>query len=103
MNNTRDGGGDEHKVREKQVMDEYGSRGWKVINLHGSSPDLIASKDGNIIAIEVLGINLTRRGKRHSWTYEGKMERYKRLGFDDVKIETFEYSKTPHHYYLNRK
>ncbi|MCJ7424860.1 hypothetical protein MUP01_11440, partial [Candidatus Bathyarchaeota archaeon] len=69
------------------------SEGYRVIELHGYSPDAIAIKDGRITAVEVLGKQWRtnpRGGTKElhgSWTHAGKKKQY--AMFDALKIVSF--------------
>lgn len=84
-------GGVLHKKQLHEVINDYELMGWRVIDMKGKIPDLIAMKDGKLVCIEVLGQERTKRGLKHNWTYRQKMRSYLDLGFDEVFIETFEY------------
>lgn len=80
----------EHEKKLRDTLKRLEGFGWKTVPLRGKSPDAIAcNKDGQLIAIEILG---NRKGyDQHSWTFKGKKGLYGKLGFDDVLIEQFEY------------
>jgi len=88
---TRIDGGDLHRQALKNTIQRYQDEGWKVVDMKGRVPDLVAMKDGKLVCIEVLGRQQTIRGLKHNWTYRQKMRAYLELGFDDVLIETFDY------------
>lgn len=53
--------------------------GWKVVNLHGKSPDAIAVKDNKIVAVEILkkikterkNQAIARRKGKFKWSFAG--------------------------------
>lgn len=49
------------KQKHEEALDlkikELELSGWRVVNLHGKSPDAIAVKDNRIVAIEILKKN----------------------------------------------
>jgi Holliday junction resolvase len=80
-----------HEVELSKTLEGLRSDGWKVVNLKGKSPDAVATRDGELIAIEVLGmVKVAKHTYEHSWTYKGKRQLYEHLGFDELKIFTFE-------------
>ena len=91
MVKPRSEGGELHKTSIKNTIKKYQDMGWKVVDMKGKIPDLVAMKDGKLVCIEVLGRQQTIRGLKHNWTYRQKMRSYLELGFDDVLIETFDY------------
>ena len=68
-------GGQEHERKLREMCDGLRSKGWAVVELNGKSPDAVASKDGRMIAVEVL----TRYGKEGNYKFRGR---------PDVKKET---------------
>jgi hypothetical protein len=86
-------GKSQHEKELCQILNKMKSEGWKTVDLKAKSPDAVATKHGKLIAIEVLGVDKTKgKGYNHSWTYAGKKNLYERLGFDELKIFTFERS-----------
>jgi len=72
-------------------------KGHRVVILGRKSPDMIAVKDGKIIAVEVLGYTrIPKKGKKKNWTVKEKKLNYKM--FDDLIIIRFEYPKTSLYY-----
>lgn len=80
-----------HELELFEVLKRLDAEGWRVVDLKGKSPDAVATKDGKLIAIEVLGMIKTKsKTYKHNWSYSGKKKLYERLGFDELKIFTFE-------------
>jgi len=84
-------GKEKHEQRLREVVEELKSKGFHVVCLNGKSPDAIATKDGKLIAVEVIGkYGKNRRYKLSGgWTFTGKRKIYGM--FDDVLIYTFPY------------
>lgn len=81
-----------HRLKVKETLKRLETEGYKVIDLENKSPDGIAIKDGKVIAVEVLGLQLSKKGHwRHSWSVKSKHQIYHM--FDDLIIETFKYPK----------
>jgi Holliday junction resolvase len=84
-------GNNRHESKLVEVIKELEGKGFRVVKLCGKSPDAIATRDGKIIAIEVIG----KYGKKRKykltggWTIIGKKRNYSM--FDDVLIFTFPY------------
>ncbi len=63
----------EEKIRELEL------EGWRVVNLHGKSPDAIAVKDDRIVAVEILkkikterkNPELAKKKGKFKWTFAG--------------------------------
>lgn len=61
------------KIKELETM------GWRVINLHGKSPDAIAVKDNKIVAVEILkrikterkNPDLVKKKGKFKWSFAG--------------------------------
>jgi hypothetical protein len=71
---------------EKALVDylaELSSQGWKTINLKGLSPDGIAMKDNQIVAVEIL-----IKGKDGKHSARNKRDAY--FMFDNVFVKTIE-------------
>ena len=47
----------EHELAVQEKVHELEAEGWRTFKLDRKSPDAIAIKDGNVIAIEILGRN----------------------------------------------
>ena len=81
-------GNELHEEKIEETSKEYESLGYKVINLKGRSPDLIAFKNGKAICIEVLAKRYSK--KKYSWvsnwTYKSKQQAYSNMGFDRIEI-----------------
>jgi hypothetical protein len=81
-----------HENRLTEVIDELKGKGFHVIRLNGKCPDAIATKEGKLIAVEVIGKWGKERRYRLTggWTYTGKKRTYSM--FDDVMIFDFPYA-----------
>ena len=72
-----------------EVIEKLKMEGYHIVRLHGKSPDAVATKDGKLIAVEVIG----KYGKERKYkltggyTFAGKKREYSM--FDDVLIFTF--------------
>ena len=81
----------QHERVLKEYCDELRTQGYNVVETHGKIPDAIATKDGKLIAVEVL-IKIKRSGKGKGWrpmggyTLDGKRRNY--YMYDDVLIRT---------------
>ena len=94
-------GSPEHEAKLDETKNELEEKGWRVIKLFGKSPDAIAVKDGEIIAVEILKqwkkerTNpklIKRHGKLQSRYYGGMSKANKRYDyrmFDDVVFGVF--------------
>lgn len=91
MNVTPKVGKELHESRLKEVIAELMEKGYHVVQLDGKSPDAVATKDGKLIAVEVIGKYGKERNYklRSGWTFAGKKREYNM--FDDVLIYTFPY------------
>lgn len=84
-------GKERHEKKLTEIIEELKQKGYHVVRLDGKSPDAVATKDGKLIAVEVLG----KYGKRRNYklagghTIAGKKRNYKM--FDDVLVFTFPY------------
>jgi hypothetical protein len=84
-------GGPLHESTLTDAIEKFEAEGYRVVRLDGKSPDAIATKDGRLIAIEVVGKYKSKRGRRLSkgWTIGGHtIAEKKRLYsmFDDVIV-----------------
>ncbi len=70
-------GGPQHEAILREKVKELEGDGWRVIVLHGKSPDAIAVKDGRIVAVEAVQ---KMRVKRVSHAKEKGKFRWKHLG-----------------------
>lgn len=86
-------GSKQHEDELQKTIEKLTEEGYRVINLQGQSPDAIATKEGKIIAVEVLGKSwryhpkTTSKELHSGWTHLGKIKEYSM--FDDVKIIEF--------------
>lgn len=86
-------GSKQHEQELQKTIADMRNEGYRILDLHGNSPDAIAVKEDVIVAVEVLGKDWRIRpnGKTKelhgSWTYAGKERQYSM--FDEVKIVTF--------------
>lgn len=72
-------GGPRHEAALQEKIKELEQTGWRVINLHGKSPDAIAVKDDKIIAVEILrkikserkNLDLARKKGKFKWSFAG--------------------------------
>ena len=87
-----------HEKALDEKIKEMESKGWRVINLDGKSPDAIGIKDGKVIAIEVLkkiktersNLETIKRHGRYVWRYQGGMTQTQKRSiysmFDDIEF-----------------
>ena len=83
----------QHMDKLKEVIKELENNGYRVIDLENKSPDAIAIKDNEVIAVEVLSrqYDMKRgRWKKH-FTTKKKKEIYHM--FDGLIIRTFKITK----------
>lgn len=71
------------KQKHEEALDlkikELELSGWRVVNLHGKSPDAIAVKDNRIVAVEILkkikterkNPELARKKGKFKWSFAG--------------------------------
>jgi len=71
------------KQKHEEALDlkikELELDGWRVVNLHGKSPDAIAVKDNRIVAVEILkkikterkNLELARKKGKFKWSFAG--------------------------------
>lgn len=79
----------EHEIALKQLCEKMRKEGWVVVPLNRKSPDAVASKDGKMVAIEVLAkYGKERDYKLTGGTYSAKRRLYEKLGFDSVVFDT---------------
>lgn len=68
-----------HEETLKEKIKEMELDGWRVINLHGKSPDAIAVKNNQIVAVEILkkikterkNQDIARRKGKFKWSFAG--------------------------------
>lgn len=94
-------GSPKHEEEVARKAQEMIKDGWRVIILHGKSPDAIAVKDGKIVAVEILKKIRTERKneetiKRHGryvWRYQGGFTQAGKRSiydmFDDVEFSFY--------------
>jgi len=81
-----------HEKALQEKISELKRAGYRVVALHGMTPDAIATKNGKLIAVDILGQAWTKRGLKNKFTYAEKERQYlKVLGFDELIIATFIY------------
>ncbi len=72
-------GGKKHEEALEKLIDEMNLDGWKIINLHGKSPDAIAVKNNKIVAVEILkkikterkNPDLAKKKGKFKWSFAG--------------------------------
>lgn len=72
-------GTEKHELALENKIKELESIGWRVVNLHGKSPDAIAVKDDKIVAVEILkkiktqrkNPDLARKKGKFKWSFAG--------------------------------
>jgi Holliday junction resolvase len=70
---------EKHELALKEKIKELEMDGWRVVNLQGKSPDAIAVKDNQIVAVEILkkirterkNPELARKKGKFKWTFAG--------------------------------
>jgi Holliday junction resolvase len=70
---------EKHELALKEKIKELEMDGWRVVNLQGKSPDAIAVKDKQIVAVEILkkirterkNPELARKKGKFKWTFAG--------------------------------
>jgi Holliday junction resolvase len=67
-------GNEKHEVRLMEKIKELELDGWRVVNLHGKSPDAIAVKNGKIVAVEILKKIKTERKNPEIAKKKGKFK-----------------------------
>ncbi len=80
---------EKHEKELELEIERLESQGYKVINLEDKSPDAIAIKDGQVIAVEVLGISYYKKNKTWKGTFSIKQKLSIYHMFDGVIIRNF--------------
>lgn len=70
---------EKHEAALGEKVKELESEGWRVINLHGKSPDAIAVKNDQIVAVEILkkikterkNPEIAKKKGKFKWTFAG--------------------------------
>ncbi|MEM4391511.1 MAG: hypothetical protein QXG67_01845 [Candidatus Nitrosotenuis sp.] len=70
---------EKHEMALREKIKELEMDGWRVVNLQGKSPDAIAVKDNQIVAVEILkkiraerkNPELARKKGKFKWTFAG--------------------------------
>jgi len=95
-------GGSDHEKTLDEMVKTLEFDGWRVIKLHGKSPDAIAVKENKIVAVEILKqwrkertdpIEIKKYGKNQLRYYGGFTMASKRSNYDmfgDVFFKTFQ-------------
>ncbi len=65
-------GNKQHEEALQKKINELELEGWRVVNLHGKSPDAIAIKNNKIVAVEILQKLKTRRKNKETAKRKGK-------------------------------
>ena len=79
-----------HEKTLKNFIEELRKEGYKVFDLERKIPDAIAMKNGEIYAVEVLGVQYKQgKGWTKKWTYRSKTSNYHM--FDGVIFKTFKH------------
>lgn len=77
----------QHRDELEKTIDYLKKQGFHVINLQNKSPDAIATKDGKLYAIEVLGqTHMKRKGYKNNFTYKAKLNDYSMFDFVIVRV-----------------
>lgn len=77
----------------EQIKNLLSSKNYVFVELHRKSPDIIATKENKIYAVEILGVNYDLDGhkirRKKNWTWVYKREAY--AMFDGLMIKTFKH------------
>lgn len=91
---------EKHEQALKETVEELEAQGYRILLMGRLHPDAIAEKDGEIVAVEVLGKYKRKRspdGRSRGYkltgglTFEEKRRRYSR--FDNIHFTVFYYEK----------
>jgi epoxyqueuosine reductase QueG len=79
----------EHESKLDEVCKNLRIQGYVVVKLNRKSPDAVASKDGKMVAVEVLAkYGPERNYKVKGQTFATKRRLYEGLGFDSVVFDS---------------
>lgn len=85
--------GPEHEVALTKIISRLESEGYRVVRMSRKIPDAIATKDGKLIAVEVLGKKYRGNGKgwKNKFSFNEKRIAYNK--FDSMIYEEFYYER----------
>jgi hypothetical protein len=86
----------EHEDALASFIGRLQSQGYRVVKMHRKLPDAVATKDGKLYAVEIIGQKWSPNdGWKNTQTFQEKKVAYSM--FDGVLIEKFKYAKRDAH------